>query len=838
MRRSRNDNEFEFYVVQFLELPFEGIDDYVCVPNTWIILRRTGNDRAVVAYPKEKNPALIKERVKRKERYCDTWRFYMAAIKYQSNTYEIAEQWIATGSNQRLFIEKNADNLVGRETRRIPDMQPASSSNTNSRTMLRKPLPRISIKRPGPPELYKQLDTKHLKLNKDDQSSDASVTDAYTESEQPTGIQDNQSRKLAQIRTAAVAFNIKSITKQSIQTQRTAQNKEPLIPIIDLDGPTEVIEIENSRSIESSNQNNSASHCHLSSKTADASMLVAKPSTSSERTSQPNQCNNQEPTLEKRSLLSNFNPKLENVQSLAHTSDVSNNTQTTTHTVVKLLAMPVMMQTPNKKVRFSNIKRKIEKAPQHPSNLTEQTGSSSVRSLRSSENCTVVKITTATPDMGHLLKINVESANNSPLESQNLLSSTCIPKIRADVANELHNSRTMSTLQGLPNKLQPSVVPNLLKSIRQTLSAASKQNHRNEQQPQTILNEQPTEQSKGLLTSIQQNIASDKHSEATDLTLQKDECTVEILAHYAETSDSDSLSDEGHEATDRVPMETTKDSTCVSFASRSADSPTAPQNTTSINPTTHVRFKLEQQMLDNFAILFTEMGSVLRNTTDMYNNLRSSILETAQTYKNLLSAVELFNSIQNSTGNETFPINLRPEVRKSPEEILTEATASTSSSSQDQHTNDDANKPPEKSWRFVLPPEYDRHDTRWTLRYRRNLPGLVELMPQSGVFISYGDLKYCQHVSKDCTSLARRLLSAVFSRKALSVCSTLTEKAQAPVGTDARPELDDHACEVLLNFVLDYGLQQGWNIDLGPIASSIDKRILKIRIHHDIVVER
>ncbi|XP_045500023.1 uncharacterized protein LOC123697524 [Colias croceus] len=511
MRRLRNEDEFEFYVVQFLDLPFEGIDDYVCVPNTWMISKRTVNNRAAVAYPEEKI-ALIEERVKRKEGYCNNWRFYSAVIKYQSNIYEIAEQWIIESRrNQRPFIERNADNLEVRETRRIPDMQPASSLRSRSRT-----------KRPGPPELYKQLDTKHLKLNKD------------------------------------------------------AQSPSP--------------------------------------------GQISQP-----RPSQPNQ-----------------------------------------------------------------------------------------------------------------------------QDSQRQLN---IPKIRAHVANELLNSRKMSTLQGL------------LKSIRHTLSA-----------------------------------------------------------------------------TDRAPMERTNDSTCVSFASRSADSPTAPQNTTSIKPTIqHVRFKLEQQMLDNFSILSTQMGSVLINTIYMYENLRSSILETAQIYKKLLRAVELFNSIQNSTGNETFRINLRPEVRKSPEEIRTEVTASTSSSSQDRHSKHDANKPPEnkhESWRFGLPPEYDRHDTRWTLKYRRNLPGLVELIPQSGVFISYRVLKYCQHVSKDCKSLARRLLSAVFSIKALSVCSTMTEKAQAPVGTDARPELDNHACEVLLNYVFDYGLQQGWNRDLSSILSSIDETICKIRIYHRIVVER
>ncbi|CAG4953356.1 unnamed protein product [Colias eurytheme] len=134
MRRSRND-ELEFYVVQFLELPFEGIDDYVCIPKTWIILHRTAPNWSIVAYPEEKI-ALIEERVKRKEEYCNNWRFYRAVIKYQSNIYEIAEQWIIESRrNQRPFIERNADNLEVGETRRIPDnMQPASSSYTNSRS--------------------------------------------------------------------------------------------------------------------------------------------------------------------------------------------------------------------------------------------------------------------------------------------------------------------------------------------------------------------------------------------------------------------------------------------------------------------------------------------------------------------------------------------------------------------------------------------------------------------------------------------------------------------------------------------------------------------------------
>ncbi|KAH0547178.1 hypothetical protein KQX54_017393 [Cotesia glomerata] len=98
-------------------------------------------------------------------------------------------------------------------------------------------------------------------------------------------------------------------------------------------------------------------------------------------------------------------------------------------------------------------------------------------------------------------------------------------------------------------------------------------------------------------------------------------------------------------------------------------------------------------------------------------------------------------------------------------------------------------------------------------------------MPQSGVYVSYGDLKYCQQVSKDCKSLAKRLLSAVINSKALSVCLSITERTQASdnVGSNARPELDDHACTVLLNFVLEHGLQRGWNTDIQTILSTLHR---------------
>ena len=361
---------------------------------------------------------------------------------------------------------------------------------------LRKQLPRILIKRPAVLKPNKQLDGKRLKLNETAQSSSASVADANTESkrEQPTSIHDNQSTKLAHIQKSTVVSNINLRTEQRPQIQRPEQNKEaPSLPVIGVDGPSEVMEIDgrhHSQGIKTSNQSNRTSHSHLSNSTATVSMSAAKSLTSTERTNQPNQYNNQEHILGSRISLSNSKIQLENVRSHANADnahcelrghEVSSNTQTTSHKVINSVKRPAQL--------CDNVYQ--------------------IEDLVQARNAIEKEI--------RLRNMEITAQNSS----QNL--------------------------------------------------------------------SQPNEQD-----------------------LQR------------------------------------------------------------------------QPLVDNFANLFTQIGSTLRYTCDMYNTLRGSILDTVKTYKKLMGAVEEFNSAQNSTGNESFSINLKPEVRQSPEERQTEVTASTSSSTQNQ----------------------------------------------------------------------------------------------------------------------------------------------------------
>lgn len=78
-----DNNSFKYCVIQFLELPFKGIDEYICIPSSWIRLRIEADQRAIVSYPVE-NTMETERRVKQMQRLSENWRIYMAVVKYDT----------------------------------------------------------------------------------------------------------------------------------------------------------------------------------------------------------------------------------------------------------------------------------------------------------------------------------------------------------------------------------------------------------------------------------------------------------------------------------------------------------------------------------------------------------------------------------------------------------------------------------------------------------------------------------------------------------------------------------------------------------------------------------
>nr|ACE75243.1 conserved hypothetical protein [Glyptapanteles flavicoxis] len=245
------------------------------------------------------------------------------------------------------------------------------------------------------------------------------------------------------------------------------------------------------------------------------------------------------------------------------------------------------------------------------------------------------------------------------------------------------------------------------------------------------------------------------------------------------------------------------------------------ENLTPNNQEIQSRIDIEQDMLSIFGTLFTQMGANLSFTRDMFDNLRNSMLVCGQTYEKLLDQVDKFNSI------ETFQI---------PTSSSNNVPSQVSQVTQERLEVDDAPTPiREQKGTFSLPKEYDPNDTKWTLKYQKYKPGLLELIPRTGVYVSKKILKRSTQKSTDCRTLARLLLTEVFSKKALSVCSLTGGRAKAfnSVNIDVRPGLDEHARMVLLAFVEEYGNKHGWiTSDTPAVMSSIRTKINEIRAKH------
>lgn len=131
---------------------------------------------------------------------------------------------------------------------------------------------------------------------------------------------------------------------------------------------------------------------------------------------------------------------------------------------------------------------------------------------------------------------------------------------------------------------------------------------------------------------------------------------------------------------------------------------------------------------------------------------------------------------------------------------------------------------------FVLPPDYDPNDTRWTLRHRKPGPKIVELIPKNNIYVNKNRLGYSCAVAKNCNELTIMLLQIIFSASALSVCSLTGERVIGKHGSNIRPGLDEHALGILLIFIKKHGVSKGWQVpDTLTFVNIIQSKLKAIR---------
>ncbi|XP_045490773.1 uncharacterized protein LOC111000263 isoform X1 [Pieris rapae] len=848
-----SDNEPAFYVVQFLDEPFESIDEYVCVPCTWLIVPPLKSDRVVVAYPENEDPFFTRDRVKRKERCDNEWKFYMATVKHKSYSYTDAQSWIAMRNDYGPLVKEES---------RVTDKQPKFPVNKELRSAYQ---PKRS--RPTKMERNLAIDAQ-TPSNSIDQTRHLSTRSV----QQPIVVGHNKSQNDSRVlgthtensRDRTAPLRSIGMTSQEIHRPRINLETSTDLAVVELDTEGNTYDHRlTSQNINMRTPSDRKNSTHLS------NLTYQTPELAQQRQMQPNQVDSQQ--RPKLRIVSSKNPKNRNRK-----SSLQGVTKTPPPSIIKPIRETLSVT--HNDILLNNPQLQARMSPRSTGNnnvdLTNTPQNIIASDTSDRQNSEIPILPIYQPSRKQHTTVHANGYQNLCTQKQLVNQSTQMnskPKRVHYMDDGARSSVTGSHLNVMENASQRDeyivkesrspyhVVPSDSDAVR---------DHEEVSDCDRAADESPVERTDNVYGT-----ANDpRHDSADRPTADQNSTSTNHQTHSRfileqQMLDNFAILFTGMDSTLRhtTDMYNTLRSSILDIAKTykkllgsveqfntaandprhdSAVRPTADQNSTLTNHQTHSRFILEQQMLDYFAILFIGMGSTLRHTTDMYNTLRSSILDITETYRKFLGSVEQFNTAAGNTASSASPSsNLTREGSRSPEETHTEVTASASSSYQDQHRIDVANKTlikkNEKLYRVVLPPEYDADDTRWTLKNQKKLPRLVELMPQSGVYVSPRNLNNCQQVSKDCKSLARRLLPEVFSRNALSVCSSLTETWLASNNEYllCRPELDKHACSVLLNFVFEYGIRCGWNTDLQPILRALHSEIQKIRFKYGVMVE-
>ncbi|KAH9642562.1 hypothetical protein HF086_011155 [Spodoptera exigua] len=162
----------------------------------------------------------------------------------------------------------------------------------------------------------------------------------------------------------------------------------------------------------------------------------------------------------------------------------------------------------------------------------------------------------------------------------------------------------------------------------------------------------------------------------------------------------------------------------------------------------------------------------------------------------------------------------------------------TADSDGDKNFKSDSNNPTDepkrrgKKYPFVLPREYSPTNSRWTLLHQKKTYINKELLPKSRIYVHANKLAHVKRISNNYKEFARMLLTLIFTRKALRVCSWTGARANAFAvdENDVRPGLDENARQVMLTYVERFGRKKGWGIyDEQSVVNSVRAKIQDFR---------
>ncbi|KAJ2948312.1 hypothetical protein O0L34_g7548 [Tuta absoluta] len=417
---NNQDDEKPYYVIRFIEIPYENIDNYICVPHSWVVNRRPTDKKVRVAYPSDEHRFDTRDRVIRNEKHNEKWKLYMAEIKYETVNFKDADYWIAS---------RNDFGPLTNDSQSEPTFHiqlPRSSQNHSSKSMrdkhqltpkitenIQKLSAKKSLKRATQSGATEQLDEKRRRQSNVDRPSGSAGK--YINMG-PGGLKRELSTVIGERdQTEAAAASRNEPTPSQVTSGkhhhqvRRAEIQLPSLPIIEADGPTDATTIDEEGQSHygiQSREANCNSQSQHASKPTTASMSPPQPSTSVEQPPNSKHHYYQRNSQDRENSHSNFQPIITEVRSIKETDTnqtpctdsfsppFSSNKQyytSTSHHLPSSLKMSARLFSPmherpssipihepsEMRILLTNSERRVDITSQNPSNLMDQIRSSS-----------------------------------------------------------------------------------------------------------------------------------------------------------------------------------------------------------------------------------------------------------------------------------------------------------------------------------------------------------------------------------------------------------------------------------------------------------------------------
>ncbi|CAD6243669.1 GSCOCT00013098001.2-RA-CDS [Cotesia congregata] len=775
-------DDYPYVVVEFLQLPYADIGDYVCIPRSWIRVHKATNRKSIVAYPDEL-PSITKMRIMNCDEPSEKWELYLAIVKVEKRSYKDAYQYIMEKIHN---ASKNSHSAVIRTSyKRVPV------------TATKRYSPLLKIVNLSNPQSQKNRNKLKV-VDKVDKVRQSGTISNPNKRPQHYNV---ELRTLTSSKPTGFFFSENTVIKENCKIEHQDQaSRDDRSSSDDLLLRYPYIQRKPEKDKET-RINSLGAGFRSTGKTFYASKFSP---------TFVNQICGYTPKPEENRLFSIYRKHLDHI---ALTQGIQDSRIPNLRTFTLDLPEPL--------IQDPNIGSNISFAIQNPTNENNQF--SQIEILKSTpviQEHPQVLPNQKTPDQSS----EVKCATSEPTTHSHM---TCASHASIVCTNSAEHQDSI---------VEDMVVDELTEAscIEQNVFSGTRAENESSANPKVL--EETNHSGQAVESSMEERSPMVEAVTSSGILSSQD-------VDYDEQSNSSELS------SDEI----------ITTSPNSHK-----QANQSVNSVLNQADVWAEQLFD----LFQKMKINFSETCQIAHELYESLVQSQKVIECMANASENLRALKKgkvavvTSKDVTAEVQQRAEVNQverkeeeSPdvnmEEDKKEDNDVDSKSSEnyddrggdtkDVKHQDGDNKVP-KTTRghirsFVLPPEYDPHDTKWTLKYRENDPqlNLVELVSGSNVFINSIKLAHCMRSARDSKALARKLLEEIFTPSALSVCSLTGVRANAfdISGENVRPGLDANARMAILTFVEKHALKKKWGaFDSQSVINTLRSKIQDIRAKH------